>query len=412
MRMVRAFAPRGSYVAEAHNLDVGKTRYYKMPEGTLEVITSSSTAAEGAEASFVVADETEFWVQTNGGTDLASTLIDNLTKSGSRMLETSNAWVPGAGSVAESTWDGWVAQEEGRLRGRTRILYDARLAPPDTRLDDYESLDSALQFIYGDCEWRRDGDGRVDTAAIIERIWSPDAAPSESRRKYLNWPSVHEQAWVSAEEWAALADPTVTVSDGDEVALFFDGSKSRDATALVGCRIADGHVFVCDVWEPDPSPRSTDTVPVAEVDQAVAAAFDRFNVVAFFADVKEWESFTLVEWPERYADDLRIWSQPRSQPPQPIAWDMRGHKEHFARAVEMAHSEIVGGEFTHDGSSTLTRHVANARRRPYREWVSIAKESPSSSRKIDAAVAMVGARLARRLYLAQVPAKPRTGVIW
>ena len=120
MRMVRAFAPKGSRVVEEHGLDPGKTVYYRLPEGTLQVITSSSTAAEGAEASFVVADETEHWRPSNGGPDLASTLADNLAKSGSRMLETCNAWVPGLDTVAEDSWDGWLAQEEGRTRGETR----------------------------------------------------------------------------------------------------------------------------------------------------------------------------------------------------------------------------------------------------------------------------------------------------
>src|SRR5690606_1648062 len=61
MRMVRAFAPRGSRVVREHQIDVGKTVFYKLPEGTLHVITSSATAAEGAESSFVIGDETEHW---------------------------------------------------------------------------------------------------------------------------------------------------------------------------------------------------------------------------------------------------------------------------------------------------------------------------------------------------------------
>src|SRR5690554_5068280 len=49
MRMVRAFAPKGSEIVQQYAIDVGKTQYYKIPEGTLEVITSSYVAAEGAE---------------------------------------------------------------------------------------------------------------------------------------------------------------------------------------------------------------------------------------------------------------------------------------------------------------------------------------------------------------------------
>src|SRR5690606_10574078 len=67
MRMVRAFAPKGSRIVEDYQLDPGKTRYYRLPEGTLEVITSSFTAAEGAEPSALVADETEHWKPSNGG---------------------------------------------------------------------------------------------------------------------------------------------------------------------------------------------------------------------------------------------------------------------------------------------------------------------------------------------------------
>ena len=78
MRMVRAFAPKRSQLVEAHGIDVGKTQFYKQPEGTLEVITSSATAAEGAECSLVVGDETENWRPSNGGTELSAVLLDNL----------------------------------------------------------------------------------------------------------------------------------------------------------------------------------------------------------------------------------------------------------------------------------------------------------------------------------------------
>ena len=48
MRMVRAFAKK-SRLVEEYQIDVGKTQFYKLPEGTLEVGTASVTASEGAE---------------------------------------------------------------------------------------------------------------------------------------------------------------------------------------------------------------------------------------------------------------------------------------------------------------------------------------------------------------------------
>lgn len=394
MRMVRALLPKGSRVVEEYGLDVGKEKIFRRPEGTLEQKASSYTSLEGGETSHVVADETEHWRPANHGQELYATLADNLAKSGARMLETCNAWVPGAESVAEASWDAWVAQEEGKTRGRARILYDARVAPPDTDLADRASLRAALEHVYGDCSW-------ADLDAIMERIWDPSSSPADSRRKYLNRPSVADDAWVRPDDWSLLAAPLEAVADGEPVAMFFDGSKSRDATGLVGCRISDGHVFVLGCHEPDPSHDSEDEVPADAVDGWVAAAFERYKVLAFFADVKEWESFTKVSWPEKYADGLLVKAVPSGKEPQAIAWDMRSHSYDFGLACELTEREILDRQFTHDGDSRLARHVGNARRRPNR-WgaVSIGKESASSPRKIDLAVCMVGARMARRQVLA------------
>jgi hypothetical protein len=395
MRMVRAFAPKGSEIVDRYQLDPGKTRYYKMPEGTLEVITSSSTAAEGGEGSFIVADETEHWKPSNGGVELAATLEDNLAKSGSRMLETSNAWVPGIESVAEATWEGWLAQEEGRTRGRTQILYDAAIAPADTDMADEESLRAGLEHVYADCSW-------VDIDAIMERIWSPRSRPDDSKRKYLNWPTAAMDSWVAPEEWSKISGAedgeALELPDGSEIVLFFDGSKSQDATALIACELDTGGIFTLGVWEPDPNDED-DTVDVADVDRTVRLAFETHDVLAFFADVREWESFALADWPERYRDELLVWAVPTGKPPQPIAWDMRSHKAEFAKAAEACQAEIIEGQFRHDGHPATARHVANARRRPYQQWVSIGKESPDSPRKVDAAVCVIGARMVRNLVL-------------
>jgi hypothetical protein len=399
MRMVRAFAPKGSELVREYGMDPGKTRYYKLPEGTLEVITSSATAAEGSEASFIVADETEHWKPSNGGPTLAATLADNLAKSGNRMLETSNAWQPGLDTVAEATYGAWLAQEEGRTRGETRILYDARIAPPETDMADPDSLRPALEWVYGDCEWKKPTpDAPPDIKPIMERIWSPRAAPDDSKRKYLNWPTAAQDAWVTLQDWTKLAAPSIVVDPNEPVVLFFDGSKSKDATALMGCTIGSGHVFTLGVWEPDPN-NDLETVDQAQVDLTVMKAFQNHNVVSFFADVREWEQFTLTEWPARYKDKLKVWAAPQARPPQAIAWDMRGHSYEFAKATEACLEEIIGGAFTHDGDSAVARHMTNARRRPYRDAVAIGKESPDSPRKIDAAVCVIGVRMVRRIAL-------------
>lgn len=400
MRYVRAFCPKGGRLARKYNIDVGKTQFYKLPEGTLEVITSSFTAAEGAQVTAAVGDEPEHWTPSNNGDDLNSTILDNLTKTGGRMVHTCNAWKPGTGSVAEDTWDDWVAQEEGRLRGEQRILYDARVAPPDTDMSDRDSLMRALEHCYAGSPW-------VDLENILQRIWRKSAKPDDSKRKYLNRPTAPQDAWQDEDAWARLADPTVTVDPDDPVVAFFDGSKSRDATAIVCCRMSDGHVFVPEtrdgrpmVWEPDPAHDSDDAVDVADVDLAATTLFEQHNVVAFFGDVQEWESFVKIEWPKRFGDQLKMMAVPKGKDPQQIAWDMRSHTFDFTRAAELVDAEINDEQFTHDGNPVLARHVANCRRRPNRYGISVGKESPSSPKKIDAGVCMIGARMVRQIVLA------------
>lgn len=399
MRMVRAMAAKGSRLAVDYNLDVGKTVYYAPGGGELRVITSSSTTAEGAESTFIVADETEHWTPSNGGPELSNTLEDNLVKSGSRMMSTCNSWVPGRDSVAETEFNSWVDQEEGRSEAEGRILYDARIAPPNTVLhDDPEEgqtgLTEALVYVYGDCWWQTKNLGAVRDK-IYDRKKTP---PDEARRKYLNQPTADVDSWVTPQQWALMYSPDRIVADQESIVMFFDGSKSRDATALIGCAMSDGHIFTLGVWEPDPYD-DDDEVDADAVDSAVVAAFDKYDVVAFFADVREWESFVKVSWPASYADRLIVEASPATRQPMPIAWDMRAHVADFGEACEVTEAEISEGTFTHDGDSAVARHVGNAKRRPRAGRVGIGKESPDSPNKIDAAVCVVGARMARRIVL-------------
>lgn len=413
MRMVRAFAPKGSRLVADFNLDPGKTMYFKRPEGTLQVITSSSAAAEGAEATAAIGDEPEHWLPNNGGVEFAATLLDNLAKSGSRMVETENAWVPGRGSVAESSWNAWVAQEAGRSKNERRILYDARIAPADTDIRDPRSLRAGLEHVYGDCWW-------VDIPAIMTRIYDASSREDDSKRKYFNRPTSFRDAWVTQEQVELLIDTTKVVAEGEQVVLFFDGSKSRDATGILGCRLSDGHVFVVDAWEPDPND-DEDEVPVHAVDAAVHKAFRTWDVRAFFGDVREFESFVKVDWPGEFGEGLDIWAIPGGKSPEPIAWDMRTHTWDFTQACELTYEEIEKTAktkepaFTIDGDERLVRHMVNARTNPNKYGLSIGKSSAASPDKIDLAVCLVGVRMVRKLWQAgnhRNKKKQRSGRVW
>jgi hypothetical protein len=415
MRVVRAVTGRGSAVKERYALDVGKQMIFVPPEGKLQVVTSSAATLEGAEATFVIADETEHWTPNNGGPELLHTVADNVTKSGSRFIETCNAWRPGVESVAEKTYDAWLAQEEGRTLSAVdeklgKILYDARIARPDVKLEDPEELREQLEFVYGDCSW-------ADIQSIMGRIYDPTSNPDDSRRKYLNQPVSRGDAWCTWQEWHSIKDTAKKVLPGEAIALGFDGSLTNDATALIGCRISDGHTFNIRTWEPrkDKKQGPSAGVSVEVVDAVLSNVFDTYDVKAFFGDVAYWESYIKVTWPEKFGKlvDKAAWARHGDLDPQPFAYDLRGNQREWIAQCELVRNEIAEEIFTHDDDPILSRHILNAVNHETRWGLGLRKRTPNSPDKIDAAVAMILARLARSRYLAaESKIKKRTGKVW
>ena len=395
MRMVRAFCAKGSPIAKKYDVEVGKTFLDVPGGGRLEQRASSPQSMEGSEVSMYIGDETEHWTPGASGPELMSVMRRNAAKTAARVLETSNAWKPGEGSVAEATFEDWVAQEEGKTRGQWKTLYDARVAPPNTILTDEKqrgkvTLDEALRYVYEDCPWVTE---TAALQAIKEQIWTPSFSESASWRFYLNRPTAAENSWVTLEEWTQLRRPGRVVEKGEQIVMFFDGSKSNDHTALVGCCMSDGHIFRIGHWAPE---EPLGVVNVAKVDAAVRRAFIDYKVVAFWADVREWESFVRTTWPEDLGENLICHAVRGGMSASPIAWDMRSHSFQFAEACETTFTEIQQKAFTHDGSADLGEHVSNCRVNEFRGLFSVKKESPKSQKKIDLAVCMIGARMLYR----------------
>jgi phage terminase large subunit-like protein len=209
---------------------------------------------------------------------------------------------------------------------------------------------------------------------LVDRFRDPTLARYEFERYHLNrWVSA-PYAWIALDTWMARRHPTGLIwpKAGEDVWLGFDGSKSRDSTALVGCT-AGGHVFTIKTWERDQ--RNPEwTVPRNEVDQEVDKAFARWNVRLMQYDPPRWEREG-EDWAARY-------------PGRVIAFDTNVY-ERMAPAVGRFHDAVMDGTLTHDGDPVLTRHIANARTKETRWGLVITKEHKDSPRRIDAAVAAV-----------------------
>jgi hypothetical protein len=198
------------------------------------------------------------------------------------------------------------------------------------------------------------------------------------------------------------------VSD-ERIVLGFDGSRSRhyataDATALVGCRVRDGFVFLLGCWEQPPGPVGRDwQVPAGDVDRLVRAVFATYDVCGFYCDPSRWESY-VAKWEGDFLHRLTV----KASAAYPCEWWPTDRR--MARASEQFHAAVIAGELRHDGHPTLARHVLNARRKPTSHGVSVRKEHPASDKKIDAAVAAILAWDARLDALASKYTRPANRV--
>lgn len=368
--------------------------FIALPHGRIEFVTSAATSREGNRPVFVVLDQTEEWKPANGGVRLAQTIRRNLGKTSGSSIEAPNAYVPGLDSVAETSAEYAQAIREGRAV-EAGLLWDHREAPPETDLEDPVSLRKGLVHAYGDSAI--EAGGWVDVERIMHEIWDPSTPPETARQFYLNQITSASDAWLAQPEWAACVDVNKVIGDRDQVVLGFDGSRKRvhsttDATALIGCRVSDGHLFVVDVWEEPRGAAGRDwEVPTGAVDAALRSAFKRWSVIALYADPARWEGF-VSKWEADFNHKLKV----KVTSTHPCEWWMTGGRAgQTVRALEEFHSAVVHREMTHDGSGVLTRHVLNARRRQSRAGITIAKEFPESPNKIDGAVASVLAWRAR-----------------
>ena len=378
-----------------YEIDLGKEIIYAHHGAQrIEAVTSSPRTMEGARSTFVLRNETHHWLSSNEGHEMDAVIDRNLSKSpdgAARALSITNAYEPGEESVAQ------VAREayENIVLGKSvdvGFLYDSIEAPPDATLDP-ETLPATIDAIRGDATW-------LDIPRIIQAIMDKRNPPSRSRRFWLNQIVATEDAFVSPQDFDVLADKTLRVDEGDLISLGFDGSLTDDHSALIGCRISDGYVFTLGVWDPA---KTGGEAPREAIDGAVRQAFEHYDVVAFFSDLHPFESY-VDAWERDLGRDLCAAATMKHR----IAFDMRATKKLFTiEGSEFTHNEITEKVFRHDGDARLRQHAHNARRRPNAWGVGVAKESRESKRKIDALIALMLSRMARRAYLALPDKKQR-----
>lgn len=359
------------------DFDIGLERIMRRRgDGKAVSLASSPNARDGARTTFQVADETHWWTLPRL-LQAHQTMLANVPKrraADAWTLEITTAHEPGAGSVAERTYEYAQAVADGRIKD-TRLFFFYRYASDAHDLDTEEGARAAVIEASGPAAAWRDIDSIVDLwrdpttdRAYWERVWCNRIVQSGQRA-------------FDVERWKALRRDDCPVMDGDLITLGFDGAMFHDATGLVATHVETGYQWVVGVWE---APLNADDwqVPADEVDDAVSAMFERYDVWRMYADPPYWQSW-LAQWAGRYGSDrvMEWWTNRR----RPMTYALRAFEE-----------AIAEGTISHDGNEALTRHIGNACRHELQQrdeegrplWL-IRKERPDSPLKIDLAMAAV-----------------------
>lgn len=385
-------------VCGERGIDLGRTRVYLVGRpGRIEPVTAAAGSREGQPIRFAVLDQTEAWSRENGGHRLAATLRRNAGKMNGWSLELQNAPMLGDGSVADRTG-------KASDRNSAGVMFDSREPPGADKIGmtDPNQLLPALEFAYG--ESAKSKGGWVDLERIVEEILDPDTDPGDAKRYYLNIAAPSSDWAFDRERWVDLGGSDLVAPDGELVTFGFDGARHDDSTALLVGDVEDGNSWLHAVWE---RPEGSDDweVPESEVTDAVEEIFDRWSVWRGYCDPPYWDP-TVASWAAKFK------GSDRKQAVVPW-WTNRWRPIGYAcRALA---SEIRAGQIRHqvdDGDDVLSRHVRNAVKRTVnardeegRPLWTLAKPAPG--RKIDAAMALVLQREARRDALAAGAVKRR-----
>ena len=388
----------------------GLTRVFIPGGGEIRPSTASNSAKDGGKETFVVFDETHLYTLPELRRMYATVSRNKAKRKDSSpwSLQTSTMYQPGEESTAERTHERARLIREGKVRER-RLLFDHVEAPAEVDLTDRAAIVAALREVYGPFAEVMDLDGMVD-----REFWNIERDPEDSRRYFFNQPTAARDAWTTHPDWEAnKRDNLEPLTEGAELVLFFDGSKTDDSTGLLAVRCSDGAPFLLGAWE-RPERVKEWQVDSAAVDRVVRATFDTYRPLAFYADVKEFEQY-VDSWAADFGDRLLIDATSGGRR-HAVAWDMRSRAKEFTEAAERTLVDINDRAIPHNGDPRLQRHVLNARRAPNRYGVSISKSGRESPHKIDFAVCLIGARKAWRDLQAS-PAwskrkSTRTGRVW
>ena len=370
--------------------------FIRLPnKGRIDVVTSNALSRLGQRVTFVPQDETGIWTKTNKMVKVAETQRRGLAGMGGRAEETTNAWDPAEGSVAQRT-----------AESRSEDIFRLHPQPPvSLSYRNKQERRKIHRAVYRGCKW-------VDLDAIeAEAAELLETDPAQAERFFGNRAVAGSDKAFDSELHESLAAPH-GIGAGRLVTLGFDGSLFFDATGLVATDVETGHQVVVAVWE-RPRHLSDDEeweVPLDELNEAVEFAMTFWTVWRMNADPPHYRE-DLGRWVAEYGDNSagkpvvrEFWTNNRKK---------MGHAvKEFRKAMrpgQMSHGPLDETDEAVANHRALMEHIGNAVKRATNMrdeedgaflWI-IAKPGQKSVEKIDLAMAAILSWEARLVAIAE-----------
>jgi hypothetical protein len=380
----------------ANHYDVGLDRIMRKDgSGKAVSLASSPSARDGARTTFQGFDETHRFTLPSLK-KAHRTMIANLPKrflADAWSLEITTAFGPGEGSVAEDTME-YARQVEAGAKRDATLFFFHRQAGEDIQIYNDDNTVNAKELKRAVLEASGPVAAWSDIDGITEQWNDPTADRPFLERVWLNRLVRATDRAFDGEQWRKLARMDYVVPDGAVIVLGFDGSRVDDSTALIAQEVESGFQWGLGLWERPAAAGATHVqqdwqVPEEEVNEAVRAAFERYDVWALYGDPPQWTT-QMGLWAGEYEGRVKeFWTK---------HWDKMSEAckayRNAMQTKDISHGPNGKTERDIEQHKAFCRHIGNAHRLLLRSkdedqqqrWV-IVKERKGSPMKVDAAVA-------------------------
>jgi len=199
---------------------------------------------------------------------------------------------------------------------------------------------------------------------------------NEFRRYFLNQWTTTAERWLPVGVWEECYEEEASIEEGSEVILAFDGSYSRDSTALVAISMGEKpHIEVLGHWARPVNENQQWKVPRDEVINRILECFEKYQVLELTVDPMGWHN-EIAQLEEIIGGDMVLYYE-------------GNYRKKMAQACSRFYSAVLEQQLSHSGDNDLFQHLINCVPKETPQGTLVTKANRNSPHKIDLAIGAI-----------------------